>query len=802
MTYQFQEIEKKWRRRWEKEGIFNAKDFSSKKNFYALVEFPYPSGEGLHVGHCRSYTAMDVIARKRRMEGNNVLFPIGWDAFGLPAENYALKTGVHPRKTTETNIASYKEQMKRLALSFDWEREIDTTDRHYYKWTQWIFLQLLEKGLAYKERMPINWCLSCKIGLANEEVVDGKCERCGGEIEKRNKEQWMIKITEYADRLLSDLEKVDYPEKIKAQQRDWIGRSEGALLNFQVNTEKGLQESLEVFTTRPDTVFGATYLVLAPEHNLVEKLKDSICNWSEVSDYVDKAKKKTDMERTSEEKEKTGKELRGVKAINPANGEKIPVFVADYILVHYGSAAIMAVPAHDARDFDFAKKFDLPIRTVIKSKESERENEVYEGGEGVLINSKSFNGMDSPVAREKILDFVGGKKKTIYKLRDWVFSRQRYWGEPIPVIHCDKCGIVPVSKEDLPVKLPQIKRYEPTDAGESPLANAKKWVEVSCPRCGEDARRETDVMPNWAGSNWYYIRYCDPKNDNEIASMDKLKQWMPVDWYNGGMEHTTLHLLYSRFIYKFLYDIGAVPHPEPYAKRTSHGVVLSEDGSKMSKSKGNVVNPNEMIEKYGADTLRTYEMFMGDFEKMVSWDGKAINGVHRFLKKVWEVTLSCKDREESEEKALAEVHKLNKKVDERIERMKFNTAVSALMEFINFASANKKEVGRDVVERMLVLLSPFAPFMAEELWEKMGHKESIFYQSWPEHKKEMLEDKVVMAVQVNGKFRYRMEVDPHISEEDAKREALSQDAVKRYVQGKEIKKVIFVPKKMINIVLM
>ncbi|MBU2634951.1 leucine--tRNA ligase, partial [Patescibacteria group bacterium] len=631
--YNPKKVEKKWQREWEKLEIFKASDKSKKPKFYVLVEFPYPSGEGLHVGHCRSYIGLDILARKKRMQGFNVLFPMGWDAFGLPTENYAIKTGIHPAIATRKNTSNFKRQQKNLGFSFDWSREINTTDPSYYKWTQWIFIQLFKKGLAYKAKMSINWCPSCKIGLANEEVIDEKCERCGKRVTRKEKEQWLLKITKYADRLIQDLDKVDYPERIKISQKEWIGRSEGTEIKFPI----------PVFTTRADTLFGCTYLVLAPEHPLIEKLKRKISNYKQVKDYIEKSKKKVEKERIAEDEKKTGIELKGVKATNPVNNRKIPIFIADYVLMHYGTGAIMAVPAHDQRDFDFAKRYNLPIIEVIKPKDFKYDpsKQAYEG-EGTLINSGRFTGMKSEQAKERIAEWLGrnsSAKKTIhYKLRDWIFSRQRYWGEPIPMIKCEKCGWQPVLEQDLPIKLPKVKNYKPTEKGESPLAKAETWIKVACPECGGAARRETDVMPNWAGSNWYYLRYCDPINDKKLADPKKLKHWMPVDWYNGGMEHVTLHLLYSRFIYKFLWDIKAVPKSigsEPYKKRTSHGMILGQGGIKMSKSKGNVISPEKIVKEHGADTMRVYEMFMGPFEQMIPWDTKGVKGVRRFLEKIW-----------------------------------------------------------------------------------------------------------------------------------------------------------------------
>ena len=776
--YNPQKIEKKWQRTWEREEIFRAKDFSKKPKKYILVEFPYPSGEGLHVGHCRPYIALDVVARKRKMEGFNVLFPMGWDAFGLPTENYAIKTGIHPKIATHKNTAFFKRQQKSIGLSFDWTREINTTALAYYKWTQWIFLQLFKKGLAYKTKMPINWCPSCKIGLANEEVIEGHCERCGHKVERKEKEQWMLKITRYAEKLLKGLDKVDYPERVKTLQRDWIGKSEGVEVQFSISN---FQFSIPVFTTRIDTIFGATYLVLAPENPVIEKLKPQVKNLKAVERYIEKAKRKTERERISEVKEKTGIRLEGIKAINPATGKEVPIFVADYVLIHYGTGAIMGVPSHDKRDFDFARTYNLPIIEVIKA-DKEKDlpkraslvvsgggsQRVYEG-EGVLINSGRFNGMGSAKARERINDFLAKKgmaqKAVYYKLRDWIFSRQRYWGEPIPMIKCQKCGWQPVPEKDLPVKLPNVKEYKPTQTGESPLAVIESWVKTHCPKCGGEAKRETDVMPNWAGSNWYYLRYCDPQNAQKLADPKILSYWMPVDWYNGGMEHTTLHLLYSRFIYKFLWDIGIVPKSlgsEPYKKRTSHGIVLGEGGIKMSKSRGNVITPERVIRQYGTDTLRTYEMFMGPFTQAIAWDTKGVKGVKRFLDKVWKLAnqflRSPKPKSSPNLKKL--LHQTIKKVSEDIENMKFNTAVSSLMEFSNAWQENRKGLGKTDFKNFLKILSPFAPHMTEELYQKLGYKKSIFLQKWPKYDEKLIkEEKITLIVQINGKVRDKIEIE-------------------------------------------
>jgi len=808
MKYKPQEIEPEWQKFWEENDFYRAEDFSKKPKFYVLIEFPYPSGEGLHVGHCRSYSAMDAIARKKRMQGFNVLFPIGWDAFGLPTENYAIRTGIHPSVATEKNVANFKRQLKSLGLSFDWPREINTTDPQYYKWTQWIFLQLFKKGLAYQAEIPINWCPRCKTGLSNEEVIDEKHERCGELVTQKVLKQWMIKITEYADRLIDDLEKVNFWEKIKAQQINWIGRSYGAEIDFPVENSN---KKISVFTTRTDTLFGTTALVIAPEHKIISDLKSQVANFEEVKKYIEKSKNKTEFERTKLEKEKTGVPLKGVSVINPINEEKIPVWVGDYVVGTYGRGAVMVVPAHDKRDYDFAQKYNLPIRQVImpiktgKNTDSGKSKEVFVGY-GKLVNSGQFNGLNSEGAIGKITDWLEkknlGRKTVQYKLRDWVFSRQHYWGEPIPIVHCQKCGVVPVPEKDLPVELPYIEKYQPTGTGQSPLSAISDWVNTKCPQCGGPAKRETDTMPNWAGSNWYFMRYCDPQNHKELADSKKLKYWMPINWYNGGMEHTTLHLLYSRFIYKFLYDIGISPSLEPYERRTSHGMVLAEDGRKMSKSFGNVISPDEIIKKFGADTLRIYEMFMGPFDQAISWNTQGVKGVLRFLEKLWRLVLSCsKNKKNSGKEITAAVHKLNKKINQDLEKVKFNTAIAAFMEFTNFALANKKNVGQDAIEKTLILLAPFAPHLTEELWHFLGHKDSIHNQRWPKYDKELVkEKKITLIIQINGKVREKMAAEAGISEEEAKKIALESKKIKKYLKGKEVKRIIFVPDKLINIV--
>ncbi|MFH1575527.1 MAG: leucine--tRNA ligase [Candidatus Nealsonbacteria bacterium] len=801
--YNPQEIEPKWQKYWEEKKFYRAEDFSKKPKQYLLLEFPYPSGEGLHVGHCRSYSALDAIARQKRMAGFNVLFPIGWDAFGLPTENHAIKHGIHPSVATAKNIANYQRQLKSLGLSFDWSREINTTDPKYYKWTQWIFLKLLEKGLAYQSEIPINWCPSCKIGLANEEVVSGNCERCGAQVTKKIQKQWMLKITAYADRLIDDLTGLDFPERVKSQQINWIGKSFGTEIQFPCLAGRRAINSLsiDVFTTRVDTLFGVTALVLAPEHPLVEKLatKD---NEEKVKKYIEASKKKSDFEREKLEKEKTGV-FTGSFCKHPLTDDKIPVWIGDYVIATYGGGAVMMVPAHDKRDYDFAKKYGLEIKEVVSGGDISDDAFVEYG---ILINSGEFNGLKSEEAIKKITETLEknklGGKIVQYKLRDWVFSRQHYWGEPMPIIHCEKCGIVPVPEKDLPVELPYIEKYQPTGTGESPLSAITEWVNIKCPKCKGAAKRETDTMPNWAGSNWYFMRYCDPNNGKELADPKKLKYWMPVDWYNGGMEHTTLHLLYSRFIYKFLFDIGVAPQKEPYQKRTSHGIVLAEDGRKMSKSFGNVVNPDDIVKKYGADTLRIYEMFMGPFDQAIAWNEQGVRGVARFLEKFWKLSLECADNEKSGQEILRALHTLNKRINENLITMKFNTIIAGFMEFINLAKDHHKDVGKDAILRMLILISPFAPHISEELWGKIGRKESVFSEKWPEYSADLIKpETVTLIVQVNGRVRDKIEVNAGISEEEAKRLTLSQKNVKNYILGKEIKRIIFVPGKLINIVI-
>lgn len=818
-AYDHKAIEKKWQKKWEEGKAFEAKDAGEKE--YLLIEFPYPSGEGLHVGHIRSWTALDVVARKRRAQGKNVLYPIGWDAFGLPTENYALKTGKDPRLVTKENTDNFRRQIKSLGISFDWSREVNTTDPAYYKWTQWIFLKLYEKGLAYKAKTLINWCPKDKIGLANEEVVDGKCERCDTPVEKREKEQWMLAITKYAQRLYDDLDTVDYIPAAKMGQRNWIGPSEGAEIEFDISNS---DKKIKIFTTRPDTLFGATYMVLAPEHPLIETLLQSVSNKDEVVRYIEQSRKKTEIERTAEGKEKTGVEIKGVKAINPANKEEIPVWVADYVLGGYGTGAIMAVPAHDERDFEFSKKYNLHSRKVVSPKPLvsvfRNAEDVAMGvksdlkivsdcwiGEGELVNSGEFDGLDSEDAKKKIIEFVGGKMITTYKLRDWVFSRQRYWGEPIPMIKCENCNIsgaspggwVPVLEKDLPVLLPEVKKYQPSETGESPLANIKEFVDTACPKCGGPAKRETDVMPNWAGSSWYYLRYADPHNDKRFASKEKLKYWTPVDWYNGGMEHTTLHLLYSRFWHKVLFDLKLVPTSEPYTKRTSHGLILAGDDSKMSKSKGNIINPDTLVEAVGADSLRLFEMFLGPFDQPVSWNSDSIAGVRRFLEKVWNLAEKVKETPLKKDTDTLLAQTIDK-VSRDIDALKMNTAVSSLMIFLNHLQA-LEAVPKEVFRQFLGLLAPFAPHIAHELAEQAGF-ERAQWEVWPAlDSSKLLASTVTIGVQVNGKVRTSIELSVKATEEEALTVARANPTVAKWLAGGKEKKAIYVPGKIINFVL-
>ena len=800
MKYEFNRIERKWQDRWAKAGCYHAVTGDPKPKYYALVEFPYPSGQGLHVGHARPYTAMDVVARKRRMEGYNVLFPMGYDAFGLPTENYAIKNHIHPAKVTHDNIANFTKQLKMLGYSFDWDRVVDTTDPGYYKWTQWIFLQLFKKGLAYKTSMPVNWCTSCKCVLANEEVVNGVCERCGSEVIRKEKSQWMLKITEYAQRLIDDLDQVDFIERVKTQQKNWIGRSTGAEVTF--NTTQG--DDLVVYTTRPDTLFGATYMVLSPEHPYINKWKDVLTNWDDVNAYVEAAARKSDFERTELVKEKTGVKLEGVKGINPVNGKEIPIFISDYVLVSYGTGAIMAVPAHDDRDWEFAKKFGCDIIEVVQGGDIEKEAFTLKDDTGIMVNSDFLNGLTVkdaiPVMKKWLTEKGIGHEKVNYKLRDWVFSRQRYWGEPIPLVKCPKCGWVPLPEDQLPLLLPEVDSYEPTDNGESPLAPMTDWVNTTCPHCGGSAQRETDTMPQWAGSSWYFLRYMDPHNDKALASPEALKYWGQVDWYNGGMEHTTLHLLYSRFWHKFLYDLGVVPFAEPYHKRTSHGMILGEGGEKMSKSRGNVVNPNDVVDQYGADTMRTYIMFIGDFEKAAAWSDNAVKGCKRFLDRIWNLADQVKDADAYGKDNEAAIHKTIKKVSDDIENMKFNTAIAALMSLTN--QFYDKGVNKAEFKTMLQLLSPFAPHMADELWERFGFEGMACTSSWPVYdESKTVASEVTIAVQVGGKLKTTVTV-PTDSEQDAVLAVVTADSkIQKLMEGKDLVKVIHVPNKLMNLIL-
>ena len=794
-------VEPKWQKAWEEKGCFHAEENSDKKKFYALIEFPYPSGQGLHVGHPRPYTALDVVSRKRRLQGYNVLYPIGWDAFGLPTENYAIKNHIHPEIVTKNNVARFKKQIQSLGISFDWSREINTTDPEYYKWTQWIFLQLFKHGLAYKKEMAVNWCTSCKCVLANEEVVNGVCERCGSEVVRKVKSQWMLKITEYADRLIKDLDLVDYPDRVKAQQKNWIGKSTGAEVDF--NTTEG--DKLTVYTTRCDTLFGATYMVISPEHPCIEKWNDKIKNIEDVKAYQAEAAKKSDFERTELVKEKTGVMLDGVKAINPVNGKEIPIFVSDYVLVSYGTGAIMAVPAHDTRDWEFAKKFNLPIIEVVKGGEDVQKEAFTDCATGVMVNSDFLTGLTVEEAKKKMISWLEeskvGRAKTNYKLRDWVFSRQRYWGEPIPIVHCDKCGYVPIPESELPLRLPMVDSYEPTDTGESPLSKMTDWVETTCPCCGGKAHRETDTMPQWAGSSWYFLRYMDPHNKEALASKEALNYWSPVDWYNGGMEHTTLHLLYSRFWHKFLYDIGVVPTPEPYAKRTSHGMILGENGEKMSKSRGNVVNPDDIVQQYGADTMRLYEMFIGDFEKAAPWNDKGIKGCRRFVERYYNLQEKLIDGEEVRPELECSIHKTIKKVSEDIENIKFNTAIASLMALMNdinaVGSINKKEYAI-----FSILLNPFAPHVTEEIWSTCNLGDGMVVdQPWPEYDESKCKaNEIEIAVQVNGKIKTKLMIPAEAEQAEVIALAKADENVKKSVEGMNIIKEIYVKGRLVNIV--
>lgn len=799
MKYDFAAVEQKWQRIWEEKNAFAAKNDYTRPKYYALVEFPYPSGQGLHVGHPRSYTALDIVARKRRLQGYNVLYPMGWDAFGLPSENYAIKNHIHPEKVTHDNVARFKAQLKSLGLSFDWNREVNTTDPNYYKWTQWIFLQLFKRGLAYKKEMAVNWCTSCKVVLANEEVVNGVCERCSGEVVRRVKSQWMLKITEYAERLINDLDDVDYIERVKVSQKNWIGRSTGAEVEFE--TTAG--DKLVIYTTRPDTLYGATYMVMSPEHPFLETWAGRIRNMDEVRAYQAEAAKKSDFERSEVAKDKTGVRLDGVRAINPVNGAEIPIYLSDYVLMSYGTGAIMAVPAHDTRDWEFAKKFDLPIIEVVKGGDVEKE--AYTDCEtGVLVNSGILDGLSVEEAKKKIIAVLEekgvGRPKVNYKLRDWVFSRQRYWGEPIPIVYCEKCGYVPLPESELPLRLPEVESYLPTGDGESPLAALTDWVNTTCPHCGGPAKRETDTMPQWAGSSWYFLRYADPGCDSALASKEALDYWLPVDWYNGGMEHTTLHLLYSRFWHKFLYDIGVVPTKEPYAKRTSHGMILGENGEKMSKSRGNVVNPDDIVREYGADTLRLYEMFVGDFEKAAPWSSSSIKGCKRFLERTWGLAELVSKKEGFSEKLESSFHKTIKKVSEDIETLKYNTAIASMMSLIN-EIYDAGALTRDEMKTFLLLLNPFAPHITEELWEQCGFGGMVYEQSWPSYDPAKCVDSAVeIAVQVSGKLRGRVTVPVDCPKEQAVAAARAVPEVAAAIEGKQTVKEIVVPNKLVNLV--
>ena len=800
MEYNFKQIESKWQNVWYTQNTFAAKQDFSLPKYYCLVEFPYPSGQGLHVGHPRSYTALDIVARKKRLEGYNVLYPMGWDAFGLPTENFAIKNHIHPAEVTKNNVAHFKQQLQSLGFSFDWTREINTTDPSYYKWTQWIFLQLFKKGLAYKKEMAVNWCTSCKCVLANEEVVNGVCERCGSEVIRKKQSQWMLKITEYADRLVKDLDDVDFIDRVKTQQRNWIGRSTGAEVDFGTT----LGDTLTVYTTRPDTLFGATYMVISPEHPYIEKWADKLTNIDEVRKYQDEAAHKSDFERTELNKDKTGVRLQGVMGINPVNNKEIPIFISDYVLVSYGTGAIMAVPAHDTRDWEFAKKFDLPIIEVVAGSKVGVENEAFtDCATGVMTNSDFLTGMSVEEAKKAITEWLTkegkGHQKVNFKLRDWVFSRQRYWGEPIPIVKCEKCGYVPLDESQLPLTLPNVESYEPTDTGESPLAKMTDWVNTTCPCCGGPAKRETDTMPQWAGSSWYFLRYCDPHNDKELISKEAAEYWTPVDWYNGGMEHTTLHLLYSRFWHKFLYDIGVVPTSEPYQKRTSHGMILGENGEKMSKSRGNVVNPDEIVDTYGADTMRLYEMFIGDFEKAAPWNSDSIKGCKRFIEKYWNLQEKVVDGDEFTPEMEALMHKTIKKVTYDIDNLKANTAIAAMMSLVNELSA--KGCNKAELKTLTILLNPFAPHVTEEMWDVMGFGGMVNQAKWPEYDEaKTQENDVEIVIQIMGKVRAKITVPVDMAKDDVLATAKAEPKIAELLDGKEIKKEVYVPGKLVNFV--
>ena len=801
-VYNHKVVEKKWQKVWDDEKAFAATNDYSKPKYYALVEFPYPSGQGLHVGHPRPYTALDIVARKRRMQGYNVLYPMGWDAFGLPTENYAIKNKIHPKIVTENNVKHFKDQLHSLGYSFDWDREINTTDPKYYKWTQWIFLKLFKAGLAYKKEMPINWCTSCKVGLANEEVVNGVCERCGAPVVRKVKSEWMLKITDYADKLIEGLNDVDYIERVKVSQKNWIGRSTGAEVDFQI---KDTEDKLRIYTTRCDTLFGVTYMVVSPEHPYLDKYKDQIKNWEEIVAYREQASRKSDFERAELAKDKTGVAIDGLTAINPVNGKEVPIWVSDYVLMSYGTGAIMAVPAHDERDWEFAKKFHLPIiQVVAKNGEEVDVNEAAftDVATGVLINSDFLNGLEVKDAKEKMIKFLEekgiGQAKTNYKLRDWVFSRQRYWGEPIPIVHCDKCGYVPIDESELPLLLPEVESYMPTDNGESPLAAMTDWVNTTCPCCGGPAKRETDTMPQWAGSSWYFLRYTDPHNDKALASPEALKYWLPVDWYNGGMEHTTLHLLYSRFWHKFLYDQGVVPTPEPYQKRTSHGMILGENGEKMSKSRGNVVNPDDIVQEYGADTLRTYEMFIGAFDLAASWSEDGVKGCRRFLDRVWKLQDLMTDEEGYSKDLETKMHQTIKKVSNDFENLKYNTAIAAMMTLLN-DFYKKGSITRGELKTLIILLNPVAPHITEEMWQIIGCEGRVYQQTWPEFDEaKTVESSVEIAVQINGKVKGTL----GIQKDDPKDQVIAKakEVIADKLTGNIIKE-IYVPGRLVNILM-
>ena len=800
MAYNFKEIEEKWQAKWDKEGTFNAKDDYTMKKWYGLIEFPYPSGQGLHVGHPRSYTALDIIARKRRLQGYNVLFPIGFDAFGLPAENYAIKTNVHPKITTAQNIAHFTEQLKSLGFSFDWSRKIDTTDPEYYKWTQWIFIQLYKHGLAYKTTMPINFCTGCKVGLANEEVVNGVCERCGSPVVQKEKSEWMLKITDYAQKLIDDLDDVDFLEKIKVQQKNWIGRSEGAEVNFKI---ANMDKNLTVYTTRPDTLFGATYMVISPEHPILKELENKIENLDEVQEYQKQASLKSAFERSELNKEKTGVEIKGITAINPLTNKEIPIWISDYVLITYGTGAIMAVPAHDTRDYEFAKKFNLPIIQVVDGENVDLSKEAFtDVATGKLINSDFLNGLEVKEAKKTVIEYLEknkiGTKKVNYKLRDWVFSRQRYWGEPIPMVYCEDCGWVPLDEKDLPLRLPEVEEFTPGENGESPLAKQTDWINTTCPHCGKPAKRETDTMPQWAGSSWYFLRYMDPHNDKELASKEALEYWSPVDWYNGGMEHTTLHLLYSRFWHKFLYDIGVVPTKEPYQKRTSHGMILGTNGEKMSKSKGNVINPDDIVNEFGADTFRVYEMFMGPFDQVAAWSMESIRGCGKFLDRVWNMQNMLVDGDFYSKETEKMIHKAIKKISQDIEDMKFNTSISTFMtivnEFYKIGKINKAEF-----KTFLTLLNPFAPHITEELNKIAGFEADISTYAWPDYdESKTVDDEITLPIQFNGKLKATITIS--VDEDESSVKEKVHNAIDSKLDGKNIIKEIYVKNKIYNIV--